>query len=273
MVLDWEGDEPRLVTVMLFACGGEPRLFEADRAVPFDPGAGEPADPVGGAPAYWLPPNKLYPDTIPSQGLAWQWTPGAWALVVAFSEPDTPVDPTALRTVATQVAPQLAFGAATPVTSPFSLPVPEGTYPSFTVTQMATDFGQTSPVGFSIGFDTIGTAEPTNPFGNGAGYQPSLVVEASAHSTLNDRPDNATEYPEDLGYPAFQAVVDEALGGVDALLVYEFFGFGLQIMAGDLPGASTKQEKLSRAADIFRTITVYPGGATDPAAWGDPVLP
>ena len=93
----------------------------------------------------------------------------------------------------------------------------------------------------------------------------------SAHLTLSDKPDNATEFPEDLGYPAFQAAIKDGLGSIDALLVYGFSGFGLQIMPMDQPGASTKEEKLSRAADIFRTITVYPGAATDPSAWGEPL--
>jgi hypothetical protein len=37
--------------------------------------------------------------------------------------------------------------------------------------------------------------------------------------------------------------------------------------------AGSRDEKLRFAADIFRTVTVYPGAATDPSAWGDPIAP
>ena len=270
------GDEPEagVVTVMLFACGGEPRYFDGDQPVPFDPGAGEPANPINGVSAYWLPSNKLFPGGSTNEGIAWQWTAGAWAMVVASPPPDTSdVDPKALRTVATQVAPRLDFGAGTPVTAPVSLPVPDGMYLSSTVTQRASDFGQEFPVGFRIGFDALGTSDLANPFISAEGYQPLLMVDASTFTTLDDRPDNATEYSEDLGYPAYQAVVNDGIRAVDALLVYDYFGFGLQIMPAELPGASTRDEKLSRAAEIFRTITVYPGAAGDLSAWGDPIVP
>jgi hypothetical protein len=37
--------------------------------------------------------------------------------------------------------------------------------------------------------------------------------------------------------------------------------------------AGTREQRLSFAADIFRTITVYPGAATDPSVWGNPIAP
>jgi hypothetical protein len=60
---------------------------------------------------------------------------------------------------------------------------------------------------------------------------------------------------------------------VDKLLVFDFFGFGLTITPVDMPGTATKEERLSLAADIFRTITVYPDAADSHEAWGDPIAP
>jgi len=262
----------RRVSVYLYAGGGEPHYLDAGQAAPFDPGAGEPADPIGNAPAYWLPPDKLDPSGDPAQGLAWQWTPGAWVIVLASAPEQDPstVDPAELRAIATQVAPQLELGVGTPVTSPFSLPVPEGLDPAFTVMRWASDFGEQFATGFSIGFDAVGTAEPTHPLRD---YVPAFAVEASPFSTRDKRPATATEYPEDLGYPAYQAVLTPGSQVADVLLVYDFFGFGMQIGPVNMPGASTGAERLSLAADLFRTITVYPGAADREEAWGSPIAP
>jgi hypothetical protein len=40
-----------------------------------------------------------------------------------------------------------------------------------------------------------------------------------------------------------------------------------------MPNADTAAEKASLAADVFRTITIYPGAAASEAAWGDPIVP
>lgn len=142
--------------------------------------------------------------------------------------------------------------------------MPDDMYVSITVTQLASDVGQQ----FRVGFNTVGTAESRNLYVDSP--NPSLAVNASAFRTVNDRPADATEYPEDLGYRAYQAVINEGGPAIDTLLVYDFFGLGLQIMPAELPGASTRDEKLSRAAEIFRTITVSPGAANDRSAWARP---
>jgi hypothetical protein len=136
---------------------------------------------------------------------------------------------------------------------------------------MASDFSEQFPVGFRVGFNANGTAEPRNPYVDSP--NPSLTVDVSAFRTVDGRPADATEYPEDLGYPAYQAVINEGGPDIDALLVYEFSGLGLQIMPAELPSASTRDEKLTRAAEIFRTITAYPGAASDQSAWGAPIVP
>jgi hypothetical protein len=265
--------EPGVIFVLLFACGGEPHVFnfDADQAVALDPDSGEPADPINGAPAYWLPPNSQLPGGSPTEGLAWQWTPGAWAIV--FTEPDDldnpDVDTAALRGVAGQVAPQLQFGVGARVTAPFSLSVPDGTHPAFTAIGWASDAGEEFATGYSIAFSKSDTPDPTHPFI--ADYLPSLTVDATAFAAVDDLPDTASAYSEDLGYPAYQDVSQEAGREVDKLLVFDFFGFGLTITPVDMPGTATKEERLSLAADIFRTITAYPDAAGSHEAWGDPI--
>lgn len=95
------------------------------------------------------------------------------------------------------------------------------------------------------------------------------MVNANALATIDHLPEGATEYPEDLGYPAYRSDMRSEGRDSDLLLVYDFFGFGVEIEPRGMTG--TREEKLSFAADIFRTITVYPGAATDPSAWGDPI--
>jgi hypothetical protein len=251
------------VLVVLFACGGQPPLIDAEgKAVPLEPAEGEPADPVGGTPAYWI----RQPGTIGGLALAWQWTRGAWAMVMDGS-PSRTLD--GAQALVTQVAPQLRFGAGAPVRSPFSMPAPAGMYPALTVRQQARDNGQDSPVSFGIGFNTVGKDEPTHPFGRE--YVNSLSIGANSFAKLEDLPDGATEYTEDLGYPAYRAVTQAGDQQTEALMVFDFFGFGISISPVEVPGTAT--EKLRAAADVFRTVTVYPGAATDLAAWGDPLAP
>jgi hypothetical protein len=249
--------------VMLYSTGGEPYSI-VNEALKLDPTAGEPADPINGAPAYWLTPSD-------PTALAWQWTPGAWAVVSATppesAEGASPPSEEELRAVAVQVAPQLAFGAGTPVTAPFSLPLPACMYPATTTHFHAGANGQEFPVSFYLGFDRLGTTPPTHV----GGYVPFLWVNANAFATVNDLPEGATEYSEHLGYPAYRA--DQRTEGRDSdmLLVYDFFGFGLEIEPRLM--AATTEERLRFAADIFRTITVYPDAATELSAWGDPIAP
>ncbi len=265
------------ITVTLYACGGEPHSV-VDETQPVDPTAGEPAQPVDGATAYWLAGDQRYPVT-----LAWQWTPGAWAFVSPEQEDPaaqcdratrdrnaataclpTTVDAAALRSLATRVADQLEFGAGTPVTAPFSLPVPDGLYPAVVLSTPSTVGGDV--VGFHMGFDEIGTPAPTHI----AGYVPDLWVGARTFAAVDDLPDHATPYPEDLGYPAYQSDYrDEGRADSEVLLVFDVFGFGFDIEPRGMTGP--REETFDAAADIFRSITVYPGAADDVSAWGDPI--
>lgn len=277
----------RLATVALFACDGDPAVPDllGGQSTPIDPTQGEPADPVAGAAAYWLPQN----DPADPVALAWQWTPGGWAIVV-------PADPVKespalsrdeLRAIARQIAGELSLGVGRPVTSPIALPVPDGMHPVMTSVALHDpgiepngDPESAAPIGYAIGFDMIGTDRQFVP--SMVAYRPSLMITVHGFGSATDgRPRDAIPYPEDLGYPAYYQIAPDIYPSHDqtnpdnrrpdlvGLLVYEFFGLGLGIAVTE--EASSTEDKLRRAADIFRTISAYPDAATDPTAWGPPI--
>ena len=220
-----------IVDVMLFATGADPRLFVD--GLP-DPATGVPAGPLNGVPAYWLP-------TGDAATLALQWAPGAWALVRPIGTPEWELDD--LQGVAMQVARELSFGVGTPVTSPFSLPVPDCLYPAITLTHVNVgEPGRAPGTAFHLGFDRVGTAPPTY----GLGYTPDLWVKASPSGSVP--PDSTAEYP---------------------MRVDDVLGFDVEIVPAGVPGSQA--QRLAYAADIFETINVSPGAADDPSAWGDPL--
>lgn len=220
------------VDVMLFAAGVDLRLFDSE--LPADPATGVPAGPVNGVPVYWLPTGN-------AATLALQWAPGAWATVQAIGTPDWELDD--LQAVAMQVARELSFGVGTPVTSPFSMPVPDCLYPAITLTHVNVGKPGSVPVNtFHLGFDRIGTAPPTY----GLGYRPDLWVKASPSGSVP--PDSSA------GYSA---------------KAYDMRGFDVGVEPAGVPGS--REQRLAYAADILAAISVYPGAADDPSAWGDPL--
>lgn len=228
------------VDVGLYAAGGTPSVVYPPRRV--DPGSVDPAEPVGDAPAYWLP-------SYGHAALGWQWAPDAWAIV----EPVGPVEMgrDELRAIAQQVAQQLRFGAGTPVRLPFSLPVPDCLYPAIT---------QTSRTGLAqLGFDPVGSVPPTNA----AGYRPRMWVNAYIDYPIVT---NGEPYPADLGYPAYRTNQPD---GADATVLWvpDVDGVGIEIEARHI----RPTQQLEYAAEVFRTLRVYPGAATDPSAWGEPI--
>jgi hypothetical protein len=251
--------------VVLYAQGREPHRYDGEEAIPFDPAAGEPAGDVRGAPAYWLP-EPLFAGSEPGGGLVWQWTPGAWVLVGAqpnpgSEDPSSTVDPSDLRAIATEVAPALTLGTCRPVTSPFAMPVPNSTHLVMAALMHQTGEDGTPYGVFLLGFDTAdrpGLVVPPST------YEPSLTVFAETPAPPRD--DALTQYSEDLGYPAY---VDDQ----GALTLYDVSGLAINILPSDLPGATTPEERAGLAADIFPTITVYPGAAESDSNWGDPIVP
>ena len=278
VVLEKEDSDPETsdvgaVYVMLYACGVEPPAHDpgSGQLMPFDPSTGEPAGSIGTAPAYWLRDGEL-PDRARNGGLAWQWASGAW--VIVYAETNAMAVPAAmevLQSAAAEVAHQLELGVGAAVTSPFSMPLPAGTYPAITATNWAKDAGELFAVGFSIGFDAIGKAAPAQQFTSD--YMPSLLVSALTFTSVDDRPADTTEYPEDLGYPAYQTTDPSDEREIDLLLIYDVAGFSFQVSASEVPGASTRDERLGLTAAVFRTITVYPDAAAGVASWGEPLTP
>jgi hypothetical protein len=251
----------RTVELNIYSCAGSARSM-ADDSAPANPTEGEPADPVHGAQAYWLPPNQ----SASHVALAWQWAPGAWAILTSGGVESSP--PAAeLRSIAAQVAQQLRFGAGTPVTSPFSVPMPDGTYPAMTLRMVAHVEGQQPRGGFFFGFEALGTAAPPHY----SGYVPYLWVNASQLQTIDQLPAGATPYPENLGFPAYRSDLRSEGRDSDLLLVYDWFGFGVEIEPRGMTG--TRDEKLSYAADTFRSMTVYSGADKDMSVWGNPIAP
>ena len=266
----------RSVWVVLFAGGGEPHYADPNRvAVPFDPAAGAPAGQVGGAPAYWLPDERIIDAPKGQQGIAWQWAPGAWVFVIAGDrtpEPtrttpvgDSPstVEPQELRALASQAAHQIRLGIVTPVTSPFAMPVPDCTRLSTVGVEYGTQDGEPY-TDVLLGFDTAD--RPDRTFPPVGSFAPSLVVWARTGTTLAQRSPGMAPYPGELGFPAYQTEDGQ-------LEVVDVYGLGIDIWPISMPDAATPQERVRLAVDVFRTISCYPGAAGSPDSWGPPIVP
>jgi len=234
----------RTVTVRVYPAGGQPlyRLHGDRGDEPIDPAAGEPAPPVNGMAAFWLPQQDRYVFGY-GQGLAWQWAPGAWVLVTAEdttggARPNgNPVADETLRALAAQVAPQLDLGVDRPVTSPFAMPV----------------LDCTRLVGTSVMFDSDATGTPFARFGLLFATANDDTVSVIAHSgaTPDDKPGSATSTVD--GHPAYEGSL---------LVVYGVDGFAFEVTNG-----TTGWDR----ASIWRTAEVHPGATFDPATWGPPI--
>jgi hypothetical protein len=258
----------RRVTVTLYAAGGVPHYKVGNTMpAPFDPAEGTPTDPVNGAPAYLLP-NRSYSGQPSEVGIAWQWSPGAWVLVTAAdtsgqlpvgAPTGTPAtDLAELYDLAAEVAPDLVLGVDTPVTSPFSLPLPDCTQVSYTTVEHAT-----SPTGarvsrFRVTFTMGGEAESDNPLLLPSLTIPLVWVTADTGATATE----ATSVVD--GHPAsFNGCEGSAV--CDSVTVYDVDGLALTVTLSTELGTS--------ALDVFHTVQVYPGAATNPDAWGDLITP
>jgi hypothetical protein len=263
----------RLVTVTLYAADGVPhhRTTEA-LPHPIDPGTGEPAEPVHGAPAYWLP-ETTYAGLPQGQGLAWQWAPGAWVLVtVNDTSGDADGSPTpeqstvdSLRSLAAEIAPLLEFGAGFPVAAPFSMTVPDCTRVAATTTTYDTRPDGTPVTRFGVRFETQDAVAVTNPLLIPGDTSPSIGVEASWASGPEDKPGSAMVEVD--GHPAAlsdcpdadRCDPDTAYRGV----IYEVNGFALELTGHPDLGVSV--------LDLYEAVEFHPGATHDPATWGLPI--
>jgi hypothetical protein len=250
----------RRVTVTLYAADGVPHYKVGNTMPePFDPAEGTPTDPVNGAPAYLLP-NRSYSGQPSEVGIAWQWSPGAWALVTAAdtsdqvpvgAPPGTPAtDLAELYDLAADVAPDLVLGGTTPVTSPFSLPVPPCTRVSYTTVEYATSPTGAPVTRFRATFTQGGEAESDNPL-----LLPSLdipLVWVTAHT----------------GATAAELASFSNCGVstvCDTVTVDDIDGLALTVTLSTELGTT--------ALDVVHTVQVYPGAATNRDAWGDLITP
>lgn len=265
--------QDRLVTITLYATGGVPhhRTTEA-RPHPIDPGAGDPAEPVRGAPAYWLPATT-YPGLPQSQGLAWQWAPGAWVLVtVADTAGDADGSPTpdqstvdSLRSLAAEIAPLLEFGVGYSVAGPFAMTVPNCTRVAATTTTFDVREDGTPVARFGVRFETQDAVAVTNPLLIPGDAMTSIGVEASWASSPEDKPGSAMFTVD--GHPAWlddcsdgdRCDPDAAYRGV----VYEVNGFALELTGDADLGVSV--------LDLYESIEFHSGATHDPATWGLPI--
>jgi hypothetical protein len=243
----------RQLTVTLYAAGAVPHYVGPGPTAPIDPAAGEPAGTVGGTPAYWLPIQPVNSDGG-GQGLAWQWTPGAWVFATMTDLTSTvdnavesTVDVYTLRDEAAALAQALQLGTPVPVTSPFSMPAPDCTRLAYTsLVRGITDDATTSQ--FRLGFVTEGQAEATNPLLNPGDSAPAVTVGVDTSATPDDKPGSASSEVD--GHPA-------AVNG-SQLVVYDVDGMAVEISTGP-----TTLDPIA----VFRTVEVYPD-----ADWGAPLV-
>ena len=271
--------QTRRVTVMLYATEGVPYYamphttvptpgpgatpYTATTPEPIDPAAGEPTEPVAGAPAYWLPDQQV-PGA--EYGLAWQWTLGGWALVTARAldpsapKPETDGDPTELRAIAAQVASQLVLGSGTPVTSPFSMPVPGCTRVGSTSLWSSTKNDGTPFARFDLGFSAAGQSEPSSPLRLPHDTTPAITVSADTAALPGDLPFVANSNVD--GYPAY----DQG----SFLVVYGSLAIEISTPGGP-EGMNTAAPSFVDPRDLYHSVQLHPGATADPATWGPPI--
>ena len=241
---DLEDDDGHfMVEVLAYPRGHAGMFFVPQGKV--DPSAGAPADPIGKAPAYWLPDGQwLF--QYEAVRLAWQWGDGNWVFVTVAStddqgrRPKVPVE--RLRELARGVAAAVHLDAVgTPVTMPFTMPRPSSGY-RLTGTDLlrGTRLDGTPILRATLSFRT--GADPQNPGISARDESPSLLVTA-AFSTPDDKPGSVNGTVD--GHP-----VAEHDGG--AVLYEAGEGFAIEVGAGGI--------------ELARTVSILPG-ARDESAW------
>jgi hypothetical protein len=254
--------EDSTIEITLYAAGQTPVFGSALGAAPapVDPTTGTPTEPVDTAPAYWLPGRQtMYQFEVARLG--WQWAPGAWAFIAAADTssydathndtPKTAEQIAALRGIARQVATALRLNAKTPVTSPFTVPVPMCTRLVGTDLLRSTTSNGTAFTRFTLTFAGDGWVS-TNPLLL-RGNVPTIQVTADSVATPADKPGSATLQVD--GHPAS--------GEGDVLRVYGVDGFELELSTPGGEGA---------VRDLFHSVHIIPGAHEQPSAWTDTPL-
>lgn len=242
------------VQIMVFARDGKP-VFGPPGGfpAPVDVNQGEPAEPIGGRPARWLPGRQgMY--QWDAARLGWQWADGAWAFVaVADGAQRDEREPSAaamaaLRETAWRVADLLTIRAGKAVTMPFTVPgVPEcSRLTSTNIYRDANIIVDGKP--FVRAGLVFGRADNTDPLR----FPPDVntTVTADSIATPDDKPGSVNEQVD--GHPA---VVDD--GYVE---VYGVAGYALEI------SSPLREDALVAYA---RTVRIVDGAHGDESKWTD----
>lgn len=231
-----DGDGYFMVEVRAYPRGHAGMFFAPQGKV--DPPAGAPAEPVGKAPAYWLPDGqRLF--QYEAARLAWQWGNGNWIFVTAASmddqgqRPKVPVE--RLRELARGVAAAVRLDAAgTAVTMPFTMPQPPDGYQLTGTNLLRGTRTDGRPIlRASLQFSTganLQNPDITRPDSRG-----NLVVTA-ALSTPDDKPGSVNRTVD--GHP-----VAEHDGGVFLYDAGE--GFAVEVGGGGI--------------EVARSVSILPG--------------
>jgi hypothetical protein len=180
---------------------------------------------------------------------------------------ESTVDIAELRSLAAEVAPQLEFGKGIPVTSPFSMAIPDCTRVAATTVAFGVTANGAPTARFGLRFETVGAPAVTNPLLIPGDAMTSIGVDASWAFGEEDKPGSAMFEVD--GHPAWLDDCTDAdrcnPDTVYAGAIYEVNGFGLELRGDADLGVSV--------LDLYEAIQVHPGATNDPATWGGPITP
>lgn len=166
--------------------------------------------------------------------------------------PKTAEQIAALRGVVRQVVAALRLSADLPVTSPFTVPVPDCTRLVATHLLSSTKSDGTPFTRFTLTFAEDGW-ESTTPLLMRRDFR-TVEVTADSGATPADKPGSAT----------LQVDGHAASGGGDVLRVYDVEGFLLELST---PGGE------SAVRDLFHSVQIVPSADERQSAWTDTPLP
>lgn len=210
-----------------------------------EPASGVPTEPVGGAPAYWLPDGQRH-FQYEAVRLAWQ-SAGGWVFATAASTDDQgrrpKVSADELRALARRVAEQVRIDlAGPPVTMPFTVPAPSGQRLTGSHLLLGKRLDGTPISRATLSF---GVTDEQNPGISRAEPGRNVSVTAALNTSPDDKPGSANRTVD--GHP-----VAEYDGG--AILYGAGEGYAVEVTGAGV--------------DLARTVRILPGARSE-SAWTD----